>query len=64
MVRHVQIDEIHLVLLVSSDLDNPACDAIQRVVDSESFLAELRQAIRQVFQHYPELAPVRLRISR
>jgi hypothetical protein len=50
MVSHVQIDESHLVLLVPGDLDDAACDAIQRVMDSKPLLAELRQAIRQVFQ--------------
>ena len=32
MASHVQIDEIHLALLVPSDLDDAACDACSRIV--------------------------------
>ncbi len=64
MGKHVLFDEVHLTLLVPTDLDDAACDAIRRILDSRPFRTELRQAIRQLFRHYPDLAVVRLQISR
>jgi hypothetical protein len=64
MASPVQIDEIHLALLVPTDLNDPAGDAIQRVVGSKPLLTALRQAIRQVFQQDPESSSIRLRIWR
>jgi hypothetical protein len=63
MAKQVQFDELRLVLLVPADLEEAACEAIRRTLESKPFRDLLRRAIRQVFQRYPELAPVRVRIS-
>ncbi len=64
MKKHVLFDQLHLTILVPADLDDAACDAIRRILDSRKFHTDLRQAIRQLFHQYPDLAVVRLRISR
>jgi hypothetical protein len=63
MDQHVLFDELHLTILVPTELDDGACDAIRRILDSRTFRTELRRAIRQLFRRYPDLAVVRLRIS-
>jgi hypothetical protein len=63
MDKHVLFDELHLTLLVPTDLEDAACDSIRRIRDSRTFRTELRLAIRQLFRHYPDLAIVRLQIS-
>jgi hypothetical protein len=63
MDKHVLFDEVHLVLLVPTDLDDTAGEAIRRILDSRPFRTDLRRAIRQVFHQYPDLAMVRLRIT-
>ncbi|MHB1426960.1 MAG: hypothetical protein ACYC3I_27715 [Gemmataceae bacterium] len=56
-------DEFHLTFLVPIDFEDGASEAIKNVLESRSFRWELRQAIRQVLRQYPELDPVRVRIS-
>ncbi|MHB1424890.1 MAG: hypothetical protein ACYC3I_17095 [Gemmataceae bacterium] len=63
MSAYVTFDEFHLTLLVPLDLEESASEAIKNVLESRSFRVELRQAVLQVFCQYPELAPVRVRIS-
>lgn len=63
MADYVLFDEIHVSIRVSTDLDDAACDAIRLILESPQFRTALRQAIRQVVRQYPELAPVRIRIS-
>jgi hypothetical protein len=59
----VTFDELRLVILVAADLDAAVCDAIRRILESRSFRAHLRRAVRQVLQRHPELAEVRVRVS-
>jgi hypothetical protein len=59
----VTFDELRLVVRVPRDLDDDACDAIRRMLESRPLRARLRRAIRQVFQRHPELDQVRVRIS-
>jgi hypothetical protein len=63
MDQHVLFDELHLAILVPTDLDDAACDAIRRILDSRTFRTDLRRVVRQLFRQYPDLAVVRLRIS-
>ncbi len=63
MDKHVLFDELHLTILVPADLEDAACDAIRRILDSQTFRTELRRAVRQLFRQYPDLAAVRVRIS-
>jgi hypothetical protein len=63
MDQHVLFDELHLAILVPTDLEDAAGDAIRRILDSQPFRTELRRTVRQLFRQYPVLASVRLRVS-
>jgi hypothetical protein len=64
MSADVLFDEIHLTVRVPADLEESACEAIQRILESRSFQTALRRAVRQVVRQYPDLKPIRVRISR
>ena len=63
MSDHVLFDEFQLSFLVPTDLDDAACEAIRRILQSRPFRSALRQAVRQTIRPYPDLNPVRGRIS-
>lgn len=63
MSDYVLFDEYHLIFRVPKDLDDPAYDAIRRILQSRAFRAALRRAVRQIVRWYPDLDPVRVRIS-
>lgn len=63
MGDYLLFDEFLLSFRVPKDLDDAACDAIRRILESRQFRSALRRALRQVIHQYPELAPVRIRIS-
>jgi hypothetical protein len=63
MSEYVLFDEFRLVFLVPRDLEDSAGVAIRRVLERRRFRAALRRAVRQIINHYPDLAPVRLRLS-
>jgi hypothetical protein len=63
MDQHVLFDELHLTILVPTQLKDAACVAIRRILDSRPFRTDLRRAVRQLLRRYPDLAVVRLRIS-
>lgn len=64
MSAYVLFDEVHLIVRVPADLEESACETIQRILESRSFRSALHQAVRQVLRQYPELEPIRVRISR
>jgi hypothetical protein len=59
----VTFDEFHLIVLAPSDREDAACEATQRVLESQRFRFALRRVIRQIMRQYPDLAPIRVRIS-
>ncbi len=63
MGQHVLFEEFHLIVLAPSDLEDAACEAIRRVLESQRFRADLRRAVRHIIRQDPDLAPVRIRIS-
>jgi hypothetical protein len=63
MSEHVLFDEFRLVLRVPADLDEAACDSIRHSLESRPFRTGLRRVLRQFLRRYPELTPVRVRIS-
>ena len=63
MSDYVPFDEFRLSLRVRRDLDDPACHAIRRILTSRPFRSALRRAIRQIVRQYPDLDPVRVRLS-
>jgi hypothetical protein len=56
-------DEFHLTVLVPADLEESACEAIHRILESRPFYTALDGAVRQLVRQYPDLDPIRLRIS-
>ena len=56
-------DEFRLMVLVSADLEESACAAIGRTLEGQPFRSALRRAVRQFVRQYPDLDPVRVRIS-
>ena len=63
MADYVLRDECHLSFRIRKDLDDAACDAIRRILESRQFRIALRRAVRETVRQYWELAPVRVRIS-
>jgi hypothetical protein len=63
MSDYLLFDEFQLILRVSKDLDDSACYTIRRILESRPFRSVLRRAVRQVVRQYPDLVPVRVRIS-
>ena len=63
MNDHVLFDEFHLSFHVPKALDDGACEAIRRILQSRPFRLALRQAVRQTIRQYPDLNSVRVRIS-
>jgi hypothetical protein len=59
----VTFDEFRLSIRMPADLDDAACDAIRRILESRQFRTSLRRAIRDIVRQYAELAPVRARIT-
>jgi hypothetical protein len=63
MGDYVLFNELRLSIGVPTDFDDDACDATRRILESRQFRTPLRQAVSQVVRQYPELTPVRIRIS-
>ena len=63
MTDYVVLDEVHLSICVPKDLDDDVCDAMRQILESPRFRAALRRGSCQVVRQYPEIAPVRIRIS-
>ncbi|MHB1424093.1 MAG: hypothetical protein ACYC3I_13025 [Gemmataceae bacterium] len=64
MNKYVLFDEIHLTVRVPADLEESTCEAVQRILEGRSFQTALHRAVRRVVRQYPDLDPVRVRISR
>ena len=63
MNDHVLFEEFLLRVRVPTNLDDAACAAIRRIFQSRPFRSALRRAVRQTIRQYPDLNPVRVRIS-
>ncbi len=63
MGDYVLLDESHLSFRIPKDLDDAAYDAIRRILESRQFRSALRRIVREIVRQYPELTPVRVRIS-
>jgi hypothetical protein len=64
MPRYILLDELHLTVSVPRELPESTIRTIRRHLNSLSFHAAVRQAIRGVFQNHPQLRKVRVRMSR
>jgi hypothetical protein len=64
MAKSVVIDELHLTIRVPNDLPDDEAEAIRRTLEGDDFMDRLRRTIRVVFRAFPELAVVRLSLTR
>jgi hypothetical protein len=64
MPQYILLDELHLAVSVPRGLPESTISIIRRHLNSLSFNAALREAIRSVFQHHPQLRKVRVRVKR
>jgi hypothetical protein len=63
MSDYVLFDAFRLIVRVPKHLDDSACDALRRILESRRFRTDLRRAVRQFVRQYPALDPVRVHIS-
>jgi hypothetical protein len=64
MPRYIVLDELHLTVSVPQDMPESTISTIRRHLNSAGFNAAIRQAIRSVFRHHPQLRKVRVRVTR
>lgn len=64
MAKTVTIDEIHLTLRVPNDLSDEATERIRDALASDEFMNRLRRAVRAALRPFPELAVVRVSLTR
>jgi hypothetical protein len=60
----ILIEQIHLTVLVPSELLQHQCDVISALVNGRDFQRELQRAIREVFRQFPELRLARISLTR
>jgi len=58
------MEEFHLTVLAPPGLPTSAYDAIRQTLVSAVFRASLCRAVRTVFSRHPELAWVKVKVSR
>jgi hypothetical protein len=64
MPRYILLDELHLTVSAPHDMPESAIGTIRRHLNSRSFNAAVRQAIRSVFRHHPQLRKARVLVTR
>lgn len=64
MPRMILFDEFHVGVYAPRGLEEPACAAIERILNSRRFQRDLDRALRAVLRRHPALRKVRLRLSR
>ena len=64
MPKTVVIDEIHVTVRIPGDLPGARADAVHRALTGEDFMSRLRRAVRSALRAFPELAVVRVSLTR
>ncbi len=64
MAKSIIIDEIHLTVRISSDLPDDEAAAIRTALAGDDFMTRLRRAVRAALRAFPELAVVRVSLTR
>ena len=64
MAKTVIIDELHVTFRIPNDLPEGAAEAIRQALDGDEFMNRLRRAIRTAMRALPELAAVRVSLTR
>jgi hypothetical protein len=62
--KFVMIEEYHVTVFMPRGLPEAEEDAIRQALDDARFLADLRRALRIVFQKYVALGNVKIKLSR
>ena len=64
MAKFVLLDELQITLRIPNDLSDEQIEAIRQTLASADFVKRLRQALRATMGNFPELAAVRVSLSR
>ena len=64
MAKSLLLDEIHLSILIPSQLPMPDALAIRRTLKSIRFQSKLQRAIGDMLRQFPVLTKVRFTMSR
>ena len=64
MPKTVVIDELHLTVRIPADLPDTDAGAVRRTLAGADFMTRLRRAVRAALRAVPELADVRVSLSR
>jgi len=64
MADTVLIDELHLTVRIPTDLADAEKQAVRRTLAGADFLRRLGRAVRLVVRGHPELARVRVSLTR
>jgi hypothetical protein len=64
MSRLLLLEEFHLSFLMVEDMPEDQVEAVRRILNSPNVRSALRTAILQVITARPELAELRVRLSR
>jgi hypothetical protein len=64
MAKTVIIDELHLTFRIPNAMPDAEAEAIRQTLAGDDFMNRLRRAIRDVIRAVPELAVVRVSLTR
>lgn len=64
MAKGVVIDELHVTIRVANDLPADRTEAVRQALNGEEFMRRLRRSVRSVVRAFPELAFVRVSLTR
>jgi len=64
VAESVVLDEIHITIRILNDLPETQTEAIRRTLQGDDFMDRLRRAVRAAVRAFPELAVVRVSLSR
>jgi hypothetical protein len=64
MPKTVVIDELHVTLRVPADLPDAAAETVRQALAGSGFIARIREAVRATVRASPELAAVRVTVTR
>lgn len=64
MATTVVIDELHLTISIPDDLPDARREEIRQTLASDAFMDRLGQAVRSAAEAFPELAAVRVSLTR
>jgi hypothetical protein len=64
MAKTVIIDELHVTLRIPNDLPDNEVEVIRQALEDDELTNRLRRVIRAVIRSLPELAAVRVSLTR